>query len=118
METIAIVVSAFGGIVVPVVGWIWRISVDKNFVDIKTQAEEDRQFFLKKIDEIKEIYVRKDLYEQATDFHKKEVDTKFENFLEKMRDQFRVVTDDIHDLKNLIINNFNNPRNPLSIPQS
>lgn len=111
METVILWVTVFGVIVIPVAGWVFKVAVEKNLNDLTKQQGLDRDLFFKKFDEIKELYVRKDIYEQATAFHQKEVDVKFENLLGRMNDQFRTVEDKIEDLKVLIIKNFNTQQN-------
>lgn len=111
METVILWVTIFGILVIPVAGWVFKIAVEKNLTALAKQQDLDRDLFFKKYDEVKEIYVRKDIYQQASEFHQKETDTKFQNLIVLMNSQFKTVEDKIEDLKVLIIKNFNNPRN-------
>ena len=107
MDTIIMWVTIFGILVIPVVGWIFKFVIEKRQDSLSTQQDRDRELFFKKFDEVKELYVRKDIYEQAMTYHQKETDVKFENMLGRMSDQFKTVEDKIEDLKSLIIKNFN-----------
>lgn len=111
MDQIVMWTTIFGLIVISGLGWIFKITVEKNLTTLTNQQDLDRDLYFKKFDEVKELYVRKDIYEQATTFHQKEVDTKFENLLGRMNDQFRTVEEKIEDLKTLIIKNFNTQQN-------
>lgn len=114
MDNVMMWIEIVGIIVIPAIGWIYRNSIAKDFAELSSksdssikQSDKDRELFFKKFDEAKELYVRKDMYQQATEFHQKEVDTKFENLLGLMNSQFKTVEDKIEDLKELIIKNFN-----------
>ena len=111
MDTVMMWVTIVGIIVLPVIGWVFKVAVEKNLNDIVKQQGLDRDLFFKKFDEVKELYVRKDIYQQASEFYQKETDTKFQNLIVLMNNQFKAVEDKIEDVKVLIIKNFNNSRN-------
>ena len=96
MEQAMLWVTIFGIIILPMVGVILKDAIFKKIDEISKKQDEDRVLFFKKYDEQKEIFVRKDMYEQAQRFIKDESDAKFNHILEK-----------IEDLKMLIIKNFN-----------
>lgn len=100
-------ITIFGMIVIPLVGWVFKIAVTKQLDELVEIHDRDRDLFFKKFDEAKELYVRKDIYQQATEFHQKETDAKFQNLVTLMNSQFKGVEEKIEDLKIIIIKNFN-----------
>lgn len=74
--------------------------------DVEKARKDDRELFFKRVDDIKDTianyYVRKDLYNQAMEFHQKETDSKFNNLIESMNKQFDNVEKNIEQVKDLI----------------
>ena len=106
-DSVLLWVTIFGVIVIPVVGWVINQIITTKIDTLDTNQKEDKNLFFRKFDEIKEVYVRKEIYDQAMSFYQKETDTKFENVLSKMDDKFKAVEEKIEDIKELIIKNFN-----------
>lgn len=75
--------------------------------EIEAKAKEDRELFFKKFDEMKELYVRKDLYEQALAFHQKEVDGKFVSLVDSIGKLDKDCQFRFSEIKNLINEKFN-----------
>ena len=96
MQVAMLWVSIIGIIVIPVAGALLRDLLLKKMDTIISQQKEDRELFLRKYDEQKDIFVRKDIYEQACKFQKAEMDEKYNHIIEK-----------IEGLKDLILKNFN-----------
>lgn len=106
-------ISVLAVIVFPTVGWIFRNLItkdidelNKKIKEIEESRKESRELFFKRLDEIqadvKVNYVRRDLYDQAMQFHQKETDSKFNNLVESMNKQFDNVEKNIDEVKKLI----------------
>lgn len=88
------------GVTVTVIGTILNTLItnkinegDKKDKEIEEKQKEDRQLFFKRLDEIKESYVRKDLYLQALDFHNEKHDEKFKNLMEKIEELKKLINE-------------------------
>lgn len=99
MENWGLWVSVFVGIVMPIVGWLINTVVTKKIEDIIETQKEDKATLFMRIDEIREDYVRKDLYEQEMK-HLSEHNTNVEKKLESIDTK-------MNELKNLFINKLN-----------
>jgi len=113
MSNIGEWVSILAVIVFPAAGWIFRNLITKDIeenknkiVEIENSRKDSRELFFKRLDEIqvdvKTNYVRRDLYDQAMNFHQKETDSKFNNLVESMNKQFDNVEKNIDEVKRLI----------------
>lgn len=109
MEHISTWMTIVIGVVIPFVGWIFNTLITKKIDDlygkiteIEQSRKESRELFFKRLDDIRAEYVRKDLYDQAMQFHQKETDSKFNNLVESMNKQFENVEKNIQEVKQLI----------------
>lgn len=109
MENGSIWLTIAIGVAVTVIGTILNTLItnkinegNKKDAEIEAKQKEDRELFFKRMDDIKENYVRKDMYDQAMQFHQKETDSKFNNLVESMNKQFDNVEKNIEDVKKLI----------------
>lgn len=96
------------------VGWLINTLITKKIDGVIAQQKEDRELFFKKYDilkdqlekgienltkEIEKEYVLQKLYDQAMQFHQKETDSKFNNLIANMGENFKNVEIDIKDVK-------------------
>lgn len=120
MEQFSAWVTIFIGVVIPFVGWIFnslitnkinelnrkndelQLELKQTREDFENRQKEDRNLVFSRLDVVKDAYVRKDLYEQATKFHTEHNDEKFKSLLTIMTTQFTNVENKIEDLKKLI----------------
>lgn len=116
MDT-GIIISLTVGIVCPVLGWLFNTIITKKIdagnikdQDIEKKQKEDFDLLFKRLDEVKQSCVRKDMYDQAMQFHQKETDNKFNNLIESMNKQFDNVEKNIDDVKDLINEKFNHKK--------
>lgn len=93
---------AIVGIIIMLAGAWMRQLVLKKLDDITTQQISDRELFFKKYDEMKEIFVRKDIYEQAHDFIQEKNDEKFTSLLAVVNTRFENVEEKIDGIKDFI----------------
>lgn len=103
------------GIIVPIIfgfiGWVINRVITTKIDALELGRKEDQELFFKRLDSIKDDikfnYVPKAIYEQAMTFHQKEVDSKFNNLIETMTNNFKNVEIDIKEVKDLINSKFN-----------
>ncbi len=99
LEQAMLWVTVIGIIIIPLVGTIINNLITKKIDALETGRDEDKKTFFTRLDDIKMTYVRKDLYDQALQFHQKEIDTKFLNLVETVNKNFLSVETDIKDVK-------------------
>lgn len=114
MENIALWLTVFGGSILTFAGWIINRLVTNRIDDLEKGRKEDRDLFFTRLDAVKayatENLVRKDIYEQASAFHKQEIDGKFSNLVDSINKLDKDLKDRVEDIKTLILKNFNNPK--------
>jgi hypothetical protein len=105
------------GIVFPFIGWFFNTIITKKIDEgnkrdeaIEKKHKEDIDLIFRKYDDLKGLCVRKDIYEQAMQFHQKEVDSKFVNLVDSMTKQFENVEKNIDGVKALINEKFNHKK--------
>lgn len=111
-------VTVVGIIILPIVGTVFNALItkkidaqDERIKDLEDARKEDKKEFYNQLNGLRQSiaqeYVRRDLYDQAMQFHQKETDTKFLNLIDTMNKNFQNVEADIKEVKNLINSKFN-----------
>lgn len=111
MEQFNFWVTLSGVVIIPFVVWLFNMLITKKIDALESNQEKDKELFFARLDAIKDAYVRKDMYDQAMQFHQKETDSKFNNLVESMNKQFENVEGKIDDVKDLINEKFNGNKN-------
>lgn len=107
MANAAIWISIVISIIIPFVGWIFRNLISRDIEDIREKQKEDHDLFFKRLDAVKEEYVRKELYDQAVTFRSEAIDEKFKSMLAIMNTQFANIEGKMDELKDLVIDRIN-----------
>lgn len=117
MENFGIWITISVGVVITVVGGILNVLItnkinegNKRDDELEQKQKEDHDLIFKRIDDFKDNYVRRDIYDQSVLFNKERSDTKYATITVMMAEQFKVVDGKLEDLKELILKNFNNPK--------
>lgn len=107
---VGLVVALLTVVILPLVNTL----ITKKIDNLETKQKEDRDLYFQRLDIVKDTYVRKDMYQQAMEFHQKETDSKFNNLVSSMNKQFENVEEKIQnvdgkidDIKDLINDKFN-----------
>ncbi len=98
-------ITAIGMVIIPLIGWLFKVLFARDIEDIKRQQKEDKELFFRKLDEDRleaQIqFVRRDIYEQAMRFNHDGLDAKFESIQEKLDGIRTQMEDKIGDIKEL-----------------
>lgn len=80
--------------------------ITKKIDTLEINQEKDKELFFLRLDAIKDSYVRKDMYDQAMQFHQKEVDSKFNTVMDSISKLDKDVKEKFTEVKNLINEKF------------
>ncbi len=111
MEQAMLWITVFGIIVIPLIGWLINTLITKKIDNLELSRKEDKDLFFNRLDSVKDLlntqYVRKDLYQQALEYHQKEVDGKFNSLVESINKMDKDVKEKFDEVKDLINEKFN-----------
>ncbi len=111
-------VTIFGIIIIPLIGWVFNTLITRKIDECNTHLENTdkrieayKESFFNRLDAVKsfgnETYVKKEMYEQAMEYHQKEVDGKFNSLVESINKMDKDVKEKFDEVKDLINEKFN-----------